>query len=104
MSDRPDAGWGAGATPPAPPARPRHPSATLALVLSIVGFLFWPIAIGGIVLGNRVRRDALAQPGGFHNEGVAQAARILGWIVVVLGALWTLAYLVALVAGGRVGA
>ncbi len=104
MSDRPDAGTGAGwRPPPGGPGRPRHASATPALVLSIVGLLFWPVALGGIMLGNRVQRDARTQPGGFANEGVAQAARILGWIVIVFGVFWTLAYL-WLIASGRAGA
>ena len=73
-----------------------HPGATrsnsnaiLALVLSIVGIFTCPIAsIAGIIIGDKAKKE-IAETGE-QGEGMAQAAVVIGWVIIglwVLGAL-----------------
>lgn len=80
---------GTGAMPPAPA------SATTALVLSLVGLLFCgPLAIGGIVLGSKVKAEIRSGDNDPSSAGTAKAAVLTGWIAV---AIWGLLIVAATV-------
>lgn len=70
---------------------PKHPSATTALVLSIIGlggFLFCVVTVlvspFAMVMGSRAVKEIDANPGQYSGRGEAQAAYVMGIIGTVL--------------------
>ncbi|MBC9227376.1 DUF4190 domain-containing protein [Aeromicrobium sp. zg-636] len=77
--------WG---TPP-----PKHPKATLILILGILGLIVCgALAPFAWVMGNRVVAEIDANPGVYEGRGEAQAGRILGIIGSVMLILAVLAF------------
>ena len=73
----------------------RHPDATIALVLGILGWIpFLPTSIAAIVVGNHVLRDIRREPRRYTGTGEARAAVILGWTKVALVAFYLLIVLI----------
>jgi hypothetical protein len=70
--------------------------AAVALVLAIVSFVLLPLvpAVVALVLAARSRRDIAASGGRLTGEGLAQAARVLAWINLVLCVLAVVAVVV----------
>jgi len=67
----------------APP--PKHPKATLVLILGILGLIVCSVlAPFAWVMGNRAVAEIDANPGVYDGRGEAQAGRILGIIGTVL--------------------
>jgi hypothetical protein len=68
---------------------PQHPQAVTALVLGIVGLVVCPpVGIGGIVVGQRVRRDSDSSPGQFTGRGMGTAGLVLGIVSIVAMVFW----------------
>jgi hypothetical protein len=100
----PQPGYGYG-----PPAPPNHPSATTALVLSLIG-LAGILFCGGITLvlspfawriGAKAVREIDANPGVYGGRDQANAGRIMGIIgtvLLVLGFLLTIGFIALLTA------
>ncbi|HEV3232194.1 MAG TPA: hypothetical protein VG245_08060 [Candidatus Dormibacteraeota bacterium] len=85
---QPQPGYAAGYTPPASP--PTNGKAVLALVLAIIGL----VTCTGIVLGpvalvmaGGARREISGSGGSQSGDGVVSAARVVGWIDLILGVL-----------------
>jgi hypothetical protein len=78
-------------------------TATTAMVLSLVGLvvglftgLGFLIGIGGIVMGNRARREIRASGGVQGGDGAATAGIVIGWIDVGLFVVGLLVLLFAI--------
>ncbi|HWG92984.1 MAG TPA: DUF4190 domain-containing protein [Mycobacteriales bacterium] len=67
--------------------------AVVALVLAVLSFVLLPFvpAVVALVLAGRSRRDIAASGGRLTGAGLAQAARIVAWVNVVLCVLAVLA-------------
>ena len=90
------------------PQPPAHPSATTALVLSIVG-LVGILACGGItlvlspfawVIGGRAVKEIDANPGAYSGRESANAGRIMGiigTIFLIIGIICIIAFIVLVV-------
>jgi len=81
---------------------PDHPQSTPVLVFGIIGlFLFPPMAVAALVMGNRARRDVRERPDAYRDSGNLTA----GWVMGIIGtallsiyAMFILVFFVALVA------
>lgn len=77
----------------------QHPQAVTAMVLGIVGMVVCPpVGIGGLVMGNRIRREIDAEPARYSGKGMATAGFVLGICSSVY-----LAFLVLAVIAGIAG-
>jgi uncharacterized membrane protein YtjA (UPF0391 family) len=70
---------------PAPGAYPEKSQATLALVLSILGFCCWPTAVAGLIIANNEKQGISAGRRDPSTAGTAQAAFIIGIVMLVIG-------------------
>jgi hypothetical protein len=70
-------------------------SATVALIVSIVGIFFCQIVLGivGLILGNNAKRKIEESGGRLGGANIAQAARIIGIVDIVLGVIVLIAYI-----------
>jgi uncharacterized membrane protein YtjA (UPF0391 family) len=59
--------------------------ATLALVLSILGFCCWPTAVAGLIIANNEKQGIAAGRRDPSKAGTAQAAFVIGIVMLVLG-------------------
>ncbi len=79
---------------------PKHPKATLVLVLGILGLVVCQV-LGPFawVMGNRAVAEIDANPGVYDGRGEAQAGRILGIIatVILILSILVLAFFVVLI-------
>ncbi|GAA3535033.1 hypothetical protein AFL01nite_07210 [Aeromicrobium flavum] len=82
---------------------PKHPKATLVLVLGIIGLVFCQV-LGPFawVIGGRAVKEIDANPGVWDGRGEAQAGRILGIIATVflILSILALAFFITLIAIG----
>lgn len=97
--------------PPPPPGqpyggpgfgfRPKHPQATTALVLGILGIVFCGVlAPFAWVIGGRAVKEIDANPAAFDGRGEANAGRILGivgTVLLIVGVIVAVIYVVAIV-------
>lgn len=75
-------------------AAPDHPNAVPALVLGLVGLVFFPpLGIVAWVLGAKGRREVEANPGRWARGGTLTA----GWVLGIIGSIFTMLGVVALV-------
>lgn len=85
------------ATPPPAAAYPENSQATLALVLSILGVLCCGIlGIVGLVIANNEKQAIAAGRRDPTNQGMAQAAFIIGIVGIALWVLGLIAQLTIL--------
>jgi len=104
--------WGAAPPPPQQPyqaapgqwsVRPKHPQATLVLVLGILGLVVCQV-LGPFawVMGNKAVAEIDANPGAYEGRGEAQAGRILGIIstVILVLSIVAIAFFAVLVIAG----
>lgn len=82
---------------------PKHPKATLILILGILGLVVCQV-LGPFawVMGHRAVAEIDANPGVYDGRGEAQAGRILGIIatvILILGILATAFFLVLVIIG-----
>jgi len=96
------------APPPPPPGGyqtpvgyppPKHPQATLILVLGILGLVLCQVvAPFAWVMGNKAMREIKANPTAFSGDGEVNAGRILGIIGTVLLVLAVVVFAVFVIA------
>jgi hypothetical protein len=61
--------------------------AIASLVLGILGFFTWILAVGAIVCAS-MARSRIAANGGVGRSGIALAGLVLGIVGLVLGVIW----------------
>jgi hypothetical protein len=93
--------------PPSSPAQPATPTTDPpgtvgALVWAVIGFNLLPVigSIVAVVMGSNARKRA--EQAGQPDPSVARAGRILGWVGLILGAVFVLFFVLAVV-GAVVG-
>jgi hypothetical protein len=89
--------------PPVTSPRPEAPGALVSLILSIVGFFFWPL---GIVLGpialhyaNKAKAELRKHPE-MGGGSMATAGFIIGIIATILGVIFVLVIIVSILIPG----
>lgn len=85
---------------PAPVMQPSvatNSTATMALVLSLVGFLFWITAPIGAIMGHIAKSQI--NKTGEQGRGVATAAIVIGWILTIIPIVLGLIFLLLMTAG-----
>lgn len=79
-------------------------NATLALILAAVSYFMCGIctAIPAVIMANSALAITTSQPG-HPDQGLAKAAQILGWVMIVLTALAALVWIIVIVLLGGAG-
>jgi len=79
-------------------------NATLALILAAVSYFMCGIctAIPAVIMANGALAITTSQPG-HPDQGLAKAAQILGWVMIVLTALGILMWIFIIVFAGGIG-
>lgn len=101
----PEPGWGSSYGAPA--ARPTNNKATVSLVTGVSSLvLSWCCGLGlvgivAVVMGVKARREIESSGGAEQGDGLALGGIITGGIATVLGLLFLVLIIVALVAGAQ---
>jgi hypothetical protein len=79
-------------------------NATLALILAAVSYFMCGIctAIPAVIMANGALAITMSQPG-HPDQGLAKAAQILGWVMIVLTSLGILMWIFIIVFAGGIG-
>ena len=79
-------------------------NATLALILAAVSYFMCGIctAIPAVIMANSALAITTSQPG-HPDQGLAKAAQILGWVMIVITALAALVWIIVIVLLGGAG-